>query len=155
MSVFFTDENGNVQIAYEKLSRGLYIAPTEICEATGLQEDTANYAFTTLKIRDEIERWSLENGDPLLTKGEGRGIRVLHHKEAAEYLWDRFQASLRALQRINGKHYRIDSATFSDDEKKTLDHHSRVISGTTRSALAEAKQLGAPVDQPARLQWKK
>jgi len=106
----------------DELKKGDYIAPERISEIYGVSVDDSNFWVNALRLRSFIEKKTRDDGTPLLTKGEGKGIRVLSDEEAADYENKCAIDAKRAFGRRIGRMAQIDSSRLSSEKAKKLEH---------------------------------
>ena len=129
------------------IKKGDYISPERISEIYGIQEGETNFWTKILQLRGFIERRSFEDGNPLLTKGEGKGIRILSDEEAASYENKCAIDAKRAFGRRIVRMAQIDSSQLSAERARRLEHDLFCRTTEYQAIKGAEKKLSAGVTE--------
>jgi len=108
------------------IKKGDYILPELIAEIYGTKKTDAKHSLSVLKLRTFIEQSSACRGEPLLTKGEKYGIRILTDSESIEYTNTRAENGKSLIETALSKMGVIDRNLIDDDENLKLERNIEV-----------------------------
>jgi hypothetical protein len=145
---FKETDSGDMLIDISKVSRGTYIEPDEIAETFGLAKTSSHFAFKVMSLCQDIEKTTLDDGDPMLARCEGYGIRVMTDEEALDYLNRRFWQHTLAMSRIEQRFNNIRVKGLSSELQGRKERQQYAMSRINGSISDTKKQLGA-IETPA------
>jgi len=118
------------------LKKGDYISPEELERIVCTPRGTNSYAFKVLEVKEFIRKASIDNGEPLLTKQEQYGLRVLTDSEALDYKERQHELRLQGIRRtfIDLTHIDVRNLTTPESQRHTsaVLCQSRVIQAMNR-----------------------
>lgn len=141
-----SDMNGNqtvYPIDVRTLKKGDYIKPEFIEKTYECKRENNLYSLNVLKLRSFIEQASRNEDEPLLTKGEKFGIRILIDSEAVEYTNSRAENAKNQLAVALAKMTLIDKNNLDEKESGDLERNVEVNSKRLLAMDTSDKELKA------------
>lgn len=104
------------EVPLETLTKGSYITPEVIEKALGFDRGSNEYSLQSLKLKETIEAWFEERGNPVTIKSEQDGLRILTDAEATEYNHRMFKIGMRRLFESHRKMLNVSEKNMTSEQ---------------------------------------
>ena len=128
-----------------QLKKGDYLPPSQIVDICGVEVNNKRYSLELLKIRSFIQEESRNRGNPLLTKGENNGIRILIDDEALDHRSSRIESGEKIIVIGLRDLMLIDTNNLLADRNKVLEHRV-YVTGKKLQAMNDVERKLTAVD---------